>query len=257
MTQVTGSNITDIVAKESILSIQLSLNGLSFCVTHKGLVQLVKHCEGIDHFGLLNVEPAFEFEYARIVVVLDTTRVVLTPKDLFDSALLDDYMSANGIDVTTNDVVVNSDIDGDIVAGMVLGRDIYDLLFARYGSKLSFVHPLLINVLRNPQRPTIELNLGDGVVSLTIINKDSLLYADSLSFHSVADLLFYLRKLNDLYPFSGFDILFSGSDSKSIYREVSRYFKRCSLDKEMCAYIVGGKRVDAACFNNVISASSI
>lgn len=244
MTQVTGNNITKSIAKDSILSIQLALDGLCFSVAQGGKVLHVQDVAFVAERSLLEnmqeaiqAEPLLKYNYKACQVIFDVDTVCLVPEPLFVKSDTKAYFRANGIRKTSAEKSVVTAALGGVVALVAFPKPVFHLLRKHFDDFVS-LHPLLLNVAKKHLRPTLEFNLSKSHVHVTLRNGE-LLYAQTLPYTGEADLLQYLGRFKERYNLSAADLLVSGYASEVVQKKLSKYYKPVLTDRRITALCKG------------------
>ncbi len=215
------------------LSIQLSLNGISFAISTAAdqPPREVKFDPEIDI--LSNLEALYmrkelpSEDYAKITLVLDTDRAVLVPDQLFDEKNPRAYLDANSIfPYEYESVVVSSRAMARVV--MVWSSDVIDWFKQKYGDDLHFSSPILDSILR-PQRGSVEVNLTKENLYLTVFD-NVLQYAEVVKYRTFGDILYYLGAVEQLYNLQRNSILVVGYQADKIVKKLEKYYKDVITD---------------------------
>ena len=238
MKQVTGNNISKTVEQEKnkILSIQLSLNGLSFSIFNGKFWSENKCCIFESNADILSEVKTIisdnnllDDELVRIVLVVDTDKVELVPTQLYSDTYLDDMSNVIGVKYTDDlTVVVSSSVNG-VLALMNFPRHLYDYFCNIYGDKIAFYHPLLLNLIANNNRSVVSVCFGDSSFHVTVKRDNKLLFADSFKYNSIADVIYVLNKLEKLFYIKNLPVLLSGKTSVDNRKILSAYYKKVIL----------------------------
>lgn len=239
MMQETGNNkiLTKAVSKESIGSIQLSPDGLFFCVRNR-LGEVIHLAEKRVRQGstyeatlkeLCQSEPLSQVEFRKVIVVVDTDRAVLVPQELFDPQRVESLLGANDITLLPGESCVTSGDLSGMVACMPCSEAIVALLKEQYtGADLEFLHPLQVNALKPIAQPRIEFNLSQSFVHVTVREK-RLLWAETLPYATYADLLFMIEQLHRTFSFLKHECVLSGWRADQMKKEIRPYYKSVRL----------------------------
>ncbi|MBQ0733005.1 DUF3822 family protein [Aquimarina celericrescens] len=205
MEQTTNNNIDNVL---HTLSIQVSLNGLSFCT-----IDDHKHINAIeqDNFGIqltpeqvlnkikhtFDRNPALKGSFKTIEVIHQNNLYTIVPKALFDKNLLTDYLKYN-IKLLENDFIAYDELDQhEIVTVYIPLTNINNFFFETFGS-FTYKHTstILISSLlsqeKNSDNVTVFANMNEKSFDLIIINRGKLILANSFNHESKEDFLYYL-----------------------------------------------------------------
>ena len=204
---VQTTNNIDIKLKT--LSIQVSLNGLSFCIldtlqnqvislyyenfgiqlTPKQVLEKIKHT--------FDYNPLLKKSFNTIEVIFQNDLYTLVPKSLFKEELLSDYLKFN-IKVLENDFIAFDELDQhDIVSVYIPYTNINNFFFESFGS-FTYKHAstILINSLlvqeKNNLFTTVFANINEASFDIVVITKGNLVLSNTFSYHTKEDFLYYL-----------------------------------------------------------------
>ena len=191
------------------LSIQVSLNGLSFCVadTLRNTILLSEQL----NFGkelspfevqrelkdLLRENKVLELDIAETVVIHRNQLFSLVPKALFDKEELANYLKFNA-KILANDLIEYDEIDShEIVNVYVPYVNINNYIFDLFG-EFEFVHNgtvLLESLLKSAgsnTEPACFVHIGHQQMDLIIVAKKQLVFYNSFNFQTKEDFIYYI-----------------------------------------------------------------
>jgi len=191
------------------LSIQVSLNGLSFCVADT-VSQKLLISDRIDFSDEKNpmtakdeLEKLFQkhdienMQFDEVVAVHRNTLFGLVPKSLFNPNHLNEYLKFNtkvlANDVLAYDEVENHDLVNVYVPYVNINNYIYDLFgefdFMHNGTVL--LQSLLNNQTQN-QEITCFVHVNKEQLDITVLNQRKLLLYNSFKYQTKEDFVYYL-----------------------------------------------------------------
>lgn len=204
------SNTEDSTAEEfKKLSIQVSLNGLSFCVVDTLRNTILQSDQ--KHFGkeltpyevqrelkeLLTDSKALEHRISETVVVHRNNLFSLVPKALFDPNELANYLKFNA-KILVNDVIEYDEIENhELVNVYVPYMNINNYIFDLFG-EFEFVHNgtvLLESLLKstgNLSDPVCYVHVGQQQMDVTVLTRKQLLFYNSFQFNTKEDFIYYI-----------------------------------------------------------------
>ncbi len=209
MTKEISKNIDDTTENFYKLSIQVSLNGLSFCIVdtlRNTILQSQKR-----HFGkelspyevqreLKELLTEFEVEELKIedtVVIHRNNLFSLVPKALFDPDELANYLKLNA-KILANDVIEYDEIENhDLVNVYVPYMNINNYIFDLFG-EFEFVHNgtvLLQSLLKssgNITEPVCYVHVGQQQMDLVVLGRKKLLLYNSFQYRTKEDFIYYI-----------------------------------------------------------------
>ncbi|HDZ03537.1 hypothetical protein LCGC14_0127190 [marine sediment metagenome] len=191
------------------LSIQVSLNGLSFCVadTVSQKILLSDRIDFLDEKNPMAVKDELEklfqqheienMQFYEVVVVHRNTLFGLVPKSLFQSDKLNEYLKFNtkvlATDVLAFDEVENHDLVNVYVPYVNINNYIYDLF-----GEFNFMHngTVLLQSLMNNQSQNLETicfaHVNKNQLDITVLNQRKLLLYNSFKYNTKEDFAYYL-----------------------------------------------------------------
>ena len=210
MTRKTINNRLDIADKNfKKLSIQVSLNGLSFCVADTVLQKLL-FSDNVDFIEEKNpmvvldeLKKLFQehqlntIQFDEVVVVHRNTLFGLVPKSLFNADHLLEYLKFNAkvlaTDVLSYDIVENHELVNVYVPYMNINNYIYELF-----GEFTYMHngTVLLQSLMNNQTQNNEticyVYVNKNQLDITVLDQRKLLLYNSFLYDTKEDFAYYL-----------------------------------------------------------------
>ncbi len=243
---------------ETHLSIQLSLNGFSFCVLDKtyDLVQKLVHHPFKDAAAgpedlLARIQSIFEKEtllqqkYGSVNVSHVNELSSLVPKPFFDESKLKDYIrySSKTFD---NDYIVWDEIENhDLINVYIPFVNVNNFLLERFGSfeYKHFSTVLITNLLstyRYSEHPHIFIHLDRSRMYVLAISNNKLQLYNSFSFKTREDFLYYLLFAAEQLGMDpeDFELVLSGDIDKNseLYDIAYTYVRKTGLIENRFKY---------------------
>ncbi len=243
---------------ETHLSIQLSLNGFSFCVLDKtyDLVQKLVHHPFEDAAAgpedlLARIQSIFEKEtllqqkYGSVNVSHVNELSSLVPKPFFDESKLKDYIrySSKTFD---NDYIVWDEIENhDLINVYIPFVNVNNFLLERFGSfeYKHFSTVLITNLLstyRYSEHPHIFIHLDRSRMYVVAISNNKLQLYNSFSFKTREDFLYYLLFAAEQLGMDpeDFELVLSGDIDKNseLYDIAYTYVRKTGLIENRFKY---------------------
>lgn len=240
------------------LSIQLSLDGFSFCIINKNEMQI----ERLEHFRfddnsptpdklLQNVEAVFKKEralqkrYGSTNITHVNQLSTLVPNSLFDEERIRDYLKFSS-KTYTNDYVVHDEIENhDMVNVYIPFVNVNNFFLERFGSfEYKHFSTVLVNSLLNTfkfsEHPHMFAHIGEGQFEIIVIANNRLLFYNSFNYQRKEDFIYYIlftAEQLQLNP-EKFELIFAGIiDTESeLYKIAYRYVRKVSLIENRSAY---------------------
>lgn len=191
------------------LSIQISLNGLSFCMLDTvgnsvlKAEQVAFHKELPPHQVLKELQQLFEKHnikktgFSEVIVLHRNNLFSLVPKPLFDSEELPNYLKFNA-KILANDFIEFDELEGyDMVNVYVpfvnINNYIYDLfgefVFKHYGTVMV---QSLMNGHAGGKLAVCYVHLAEHQMDITVIANKKLLFFNNFEYTTREDFLYYL-----------------------------------------------------------------
>ncbi len=191
------------------LSIQVSLNGLSFCVVDT-ISNKVIQSENIlfkselNPYSLLQeLQPILEKhqihkqEFSDVIVIHKNSLFSLVPTPLFNSNELESYLTFN-TKILANDLLAYDEIDNQeivtvYVPFMNVNNYIYDLFgeFTYKHHSTVMVHTLLNN-LHSQKEETCYIHASEQQMDITVVTNKKLKLHNSFNFTTKEDFIYYI-----------------------------------------------------------------
>ncbi|MGX1930650.1 DUF3822 family protein [Flagellimonas sp. 2504JD4-2] len=210
MTEKTN-NITKVETENNFkkLSIQIGLNGLSFCVvdtiTHKILAfqkvsfktQSTPYLMLKELKTLLNQGDEIQKKFSKVVVIHKSGLFSLVPKTLFNPEELPNYLKFNAKIMATDHIVYDEIPHYDIINVYVPFANINNYIFDLFG-EFEFKHSgtVLITTLLNQTRasadPVCYIQVSEKEMEMVVISEKKLLFYNHFQYKTAEDFLYYL-----------------------------------------------------------------
>ncbi|MCR1024968.1 DUF3822 family protein [Cellulophaga baltica] len=209
MTKKKEINTTNSELSYKKLSIQISLNGLSFCVLDSVENSIIKQehisfKEEVIPFQLLkNLKETLEkFEitkmsFSNITVIHRNPIFTLVPKALFDPEELPNYLKFNA-KILANDQIAYDEIKNyDIVNIYVPFTNVNNYIYELFG-EFEYKHSgtILIESLLNNftagKEPICYAHITEQQVDITVIANKNLVFYNSFIFETKEDFIYYI-----------------------------------------------------------------
>lgn len=243
----TTNNIDSKVSKT--LSIQVSLNGFSFCVTneHQEIIAIEQ-----DNFGLqLNPEqvldkikylfdtnPILKTDFKAVEVIHQNDLYTLVPKALFNLNILQDYLKYN-CKILENDFIAYDELDQhEIVTVYVPYTNINNFFFDNFGS-FTYKHSstILTSSLllqeKNSDHTTVFANMNEKSFDLIVINKGKLTLINTFNYETKEDFLYYTLFTTEQLSINpeDFELIFLGNikQESEYYKIAHKYVRNVSF----------------------------
>ena len=191
------------------LSIQVSLNGLSFCVldTIGNTIQLSKTVNFGKELSPYEVQKELKelfrenriqnFQFSEVIVIHRNNLFSLVPKALFDEKELANYLKFNA-KILANDLLAYDEIESyDMVNVYVPFVNINNYIYDLFG-EFEFMHngtilvQTLLNTHNNGNESVCYVHVADQQMDVTVLSQKKLVLYNSFQYHTKEDFIYYL-----------------------------------------------------------------
>jgi hypothetical protein len=242
------TSITDKTYKK--LAIQVSLNGLSFCVfdTLSNIPLVVKHFQ-FDSFqrsakiedlftSIYKENPELGNNYDQIVIIHSNNLCAFVPKVLFDEEFLGSYLQYNTkvfeTDFFTFDSLDKYEMNNVYIPYVNMNNFFID----QYGSfeykhANSILVSKLLDISKNNEQRMMFVLVSEGHFEIIVVQNQKLQFYNSFEYKTPEDFIYYLLftgeqlQLNPEY----FKLEFLGNivESDALYQIAYKYIRNVSL----------------------------
>lgn len=238
------------IVKDSLLkmSIQVGLNGLSFCILNCNTNEIVwykktefkkehnpvKILQVIEE--LYNNEKQLQQEIAEVIVLFSHELYSFVPKEFFLEEEASNYLKFN-TKILRTDVVAHDELNKDQLVNVYIPyTNITNYFFDRYG-EYEYKHSISVlveAVMDLPEKNVVTayLNNFSGYYDLVIIKDQQLLLSNTFSYETREDFIYYLLFTAEqlkLDP-SEFDLNLLGvPESSPLYEIAFTYVKNINI----------------------------
>jgi hypothetical protein len=203
----TNNNIDKIL--NNILSIQVSLNGLSFCIlnkktnslTHFSSIQFDKALNPLEVLNELknhlSTNKVLQQDFANLHLIHENELSTLVPKSLFHEANLADYLKFNA-KILSSDYVTHDELaQGDIVNVYVPYVNINNFIYDAYGDfEFNHFSTLLLNAIflihNGKEETTMYINISENHFEIIIIKGNNLILYNTFKYQTKEDFIYYV-----------------------------------------------------------------
>ncbi len=236
------------------LSIQVSLNGLSFCVLNPdtNTIEFLKHCHSekqmlpIEILGLLKntitSEPALQEDFNNILVIHENDLSSLVPKPLFNEEYLADYLKFNAKILKTDYIAYDELKTNDSVNVYVPYVNINNYIYGNYGDFIFKHHSsvLVEEVLKlekNATKAKMYVNVAYDHFEIVVVENGVLKLYNTFEYETKEDFIYYILFTSEqlgLNP-EKFELIFTGDvDFKNeLYTIAFKYVRFVFFAKRM------------------------
>ncbi len=191
------------------LSIQISLNGLSFCVlqTNTNTITLLKDVnfgkkvnpfEALDQLKLLfDNEKALQIHFDEILLIHQNDLSTIVPKPLFNEAFLADYLKFNS-KILKSDYVAHDNMDANNAVNVYVPYvNINNYIYGKFG-EFTFKHfsTILVENILQQEKHNSENKMYVHVChlhfELVVLQNDKLLLYNTFEYKNQEDFIYYI-----------------------------------------------------------------
>ena len=226
------------------ISIQVSLDGFSFCILdtlRKRFVMLREYrltpradrqCDQV--LDIINNDEFLSRHFRRYRIIFSSAQTTLVPSGLYDPALKDDYFRIN-YRLEEGHIISNNRLnEPDAFLLFDVNRELLDLLVTAFpeASLSHNVRALLFGGFRQSAGSGaryIHINIEDNYFNLFIIEDKKLSFINSFKYRNSSDILYYmLHTFEQLGVTKDATVWVSGRIEKfdELHNNMSRYVKK-------------------------------
>ena len=244
----TNSNIDKLL--NNILSIQVSLNGLSFCVlnteskslTHYSRITFDKTLSPAEVLlqlkNHLGTNKALQQDFGKVNLIHENELSTLVPKPLFNEDNLADYLKFNA-KILSNDYITHDELaQGNIVNVYVPYVNINNFLYDAYGTfEFNHFSTLLLNSIylihKGKKEKTMYVNISENHFEVIVINDTNLILYNTFEYQTKEDFIYYIlftAEQLELNP-EEFPLVLVGniSETDDLYHMAYTYIRHVSI----------------------------
>ena len=249
--KIKSKNIDFNNLENSHLSIQLRLDGFSFCIFNKDIQEITalsdfdfpesnpsphKHLEYIE--AVFEKEELLQKKYHSFNATHTNNLSTLVPKPFLNKENLADYLKFN-IKVLENDFITTDEINNTEITNVYIPFvNINNFLIDQFGP-FEYKHSstvlieALLSKYKNIDKPSFFVNVLQNEFEIVVINKNKLQFYNSYKFSTKEDFIYYIlftsEQLN-LNP-EEFELTFIGNIEKEseIYNITYQYIRNISF----------------------------
>jgi len=207
LTNMGEKEITSEDKNNKKLSIQVSLNGLSFCILNQQEKKIVyfkkiNFEKQLDPIKVLSqIELTYENEtelnqpVKEVVLLFTNSLFTLVPEALFDETNAASYLKFN-TKILKTDFIAFDKVSNEVVNVYIPYANITNYFFDKYG-EFEYHHSLTIlieSLLKLPKKvePVVYVHTHHNSYELVIIENNKLTFANSFDYETKEDFLYYI-----------------------------------------------------------------
>ena len=256
-TQITNKSV-NLKKLDNHLSIQISLDGFSFCIIDKNTngVNLIKNIpfqkiSSTPEKHLKNIEQVFQEEdilnkkYDSLNITHVNDLSTLVPKALFDPKHIDRYLKYSS-KTYKNDYIVYDELENhDIINVYIPFVNINNILLEKYGN-FEYKHfstilvDNLLNIYKYSERPHVFVDLQSTHFEIIVIANNKLVLYNSFEYATKEDFIYYVLFTAEQLKINPekFELVLSGKIKKNdeFYTIAYNYVRNISLLENRSKY---------------------
>ena len=239
------------------LSIQISLNGLSFCILHrdKNTITFLKHIvfekKGIPSDILdalkhsFNSEKELQNDFSKVTVIHENELSTLVPKALFNEDNIADYLKFNS-KILKSDFITFDNIElNDSVVVYVPYVNVNNYVFDMFGdftykhkSTVLIEQSLLLE--RNSESKKMVVHVSKNHFELLVVNNGKLELFNTFEYFSKEDFIYFILFTAEQLSLNPevFELVFYGDVEKNdeLYDITYKYIRNVSFGNRFDKY---------------------
>lgn len=189
------------------LSIQISLNGLSFCVLQEDTITHLKKIkfdrklnplELLDKLkALFDSEAILQSSFKDVCVIHSNELSTLVPKALFKEETLADYLKFNSKILKTDFISHDEVLLSDSVCVFVPYININNYIYDKFGT-FTFTHvssiliESILQLEKNAETSKVYVNVNSNYFELIIVENTKLLFYNTFEYSSKEDFIYFI-----------------------------------------------------------------
>lgn len=259
------------------LSIQVSLNGLSFCILNdeKKSIDFLKSfffTKKLSPNALLdklqndfNSEEPLNQDFNDIIVVFKNNLSTMVPKSLFDKDCLADYLKFNNKILSTDFIAFDAIESLDSMVVYVPYININNFLYDRFGSFTYKHHTTilleeLIKLGKHTLKPKMFVYVNKFDFDVVIIEEGQLILYNNFEYNTKEDFIYYILFTSEqlgLNP-ETFELELLGEIDidDELYQVVYKYVRNVSLGKRQDTYEFSNQSIPKSSSSDLIILNS-
>tara|TARA_R110002051_G_scaffold4124_1_gene21933 strand:+ start:290505 stop:291311 length:807 start_codon:yes stop_codon:yes gene_type:complete len=191
------------------LSIQINLNGLSFCILNR-TSNTIEYLHSIEFEHRLNPNTVlnqlkeeltsntvFSEDFDSVLIIHQNELSTLIPKDLYKDNLKADYLKFNSkilkTDFITEDAITINNSVNVYVPYVNINNYIFDTFGAFvYKHASTLLIDNLLQQLIQSEDATIHINVNKSTIEVAVVEKNKLQLVNTFDYHSKEDFMYYV-----------------------------------------------------------------
>ncbi|WP_299886449.1 DUF3822 family protein [uncultured Lacinutrix sp.] len=247
-----NSSIQELNNKE--LSIQISLNGLSFCI----LNPLTQNILSLRHFKQAQKQTPFELldtvkhlfntdidlngPFDKITVIHVNELATLVPKALFNEDAIADYLKLNSKILKTDYITYDTILSNESINVYVPYVNVNNFIYEKYGD-FTFKHfstiliESLLAIEKNSNDTKLYINVNTNHFEIIALKEGKLLLYNTFEYITNNDFIYYILFTAEQLGFNPetLNLVFLGDikEGDNLYNIVYKYIRHVSFGSRM------------------------
>ncbi len=252
----TANNKINILTNQE-LSIQISLNGLSFCIlqTDTNTITYLQHFELkqkqtpfqiLDELKLkLNTEKELQNKFKAIHVVYINELSTLVPKPLFNEDALADYLKFNSKILKTDFIAHDDILINNSVNVYVPFMNLNNFLYETYGA-FAYKHysTILIEQIlkkeKHAQDQKMHVHINKNHFEIIVINNGNLVLYNTFDYKTKEDFIYYILFAAEQLSLNPetliFEFIGNINEDDDLYSVAYKYIRHIQVEKNKSNY---------------------
>lgn len=191
------------------LSIQVNLNGLSFCILNRTsntieFLNTIGFKRKLTPFEVLNRLKAelssntvFSEDFDAVVVIHQNELSTLVPKKLYNEKNKADYLKFNSKILRTDFITQDDILINDSINVYVPYVNINNYIFETFGEFVykhssSILYNSVLQKIKTSEDPEVCININSSTIELLVVEKNQLLLFNVFDYSSKEDFIYYV-----------------------------------------------------------------
>ncbi len=249
------------MTKNSIkeLSIQIHLNGLSFCILNRTsntieFLNTIEFKQKLTPFDALNrlkdelsANTVFSEEFDAVLVIHQNELATLVPKALYSENHKADYLKFNSKILRTDFITEDEIAINDSINVYVPYVNINNYIFETFGEFVykhssSILIDTILQKTKVEETPEVYININNSTIELLVVEKGQLLLFNVFEYNSKEDFIYYILFVFEQLKLDAetTPVILSGSVNKddTIYTILYTYVRHISFIDTNLSYEV-------------------
>lgn len=158
----------------------------------------------------------------KVVVEILSARTMLVPRELFDAENAKAMLAANGMRPSSEECVVWSDAEQEIVAVMTVCEEAAKTASRKLGDRVAYTTPLLYTP--ETTAPTVWCYRVGDLLYIKVYG-DTLRFAEVVPAPAETDVLYFFERLGGVFALKDFELQVEGANARALKKRIKKRFK--------------------------------